>query len=1391
MSDRWSRKLSFSSTKSTLVTLDTEYDMETSSPSGKVLETPSEQTSTTKANLLKLAEAWSIDLASDLYRIEPKDVVPTYHTEKDKEVVTMMLNERRVTDPEYKAPKEISKLVKSKAKLAEFSDKELNRALVAVVNENGPLEVVDCLLSMGASVDVTRRASTNMWKKVTKKDQTDRRSDVLQTACGYENLELIELLAAWADQSTLDDSLSIAIVRNAPKKIEILLRSGADPKDAHDEFLNAVRMDQVATVVTVLSGTKNPCGRCKAMALIEAVQMGSTGLINNLIASGADASFEEARALSLAISRFDLGATVTVISGLVPPTASQLDRAAAQAYNLASSCEPNLRLQLIEACLCAGAEGAMTEQSLQDAVDSLNDKIVRLFLRYNVSVDANGGEALNLAVQKESDDIFDILLAQSISSNTWSNALISTPFAKERGQKFALDLLRKGASVDHRDGEPLVAAIDANHLDILRMFLAQSPAETSLSAALLTCVDLFGDLRLQTLSILLPRGLCQQALDDGLITLVMDHEPDHNAIRQLLHFKASPAASNGLSLLHAVRRRDLSLVQLLGSSMSDGAEVFSSTATGLVDEKNWHRGGMEILRYLLDRGANPNVLEIALVERSAVYDFATVSFLSHWISSPKSYSLAFADIISLGDDYLQPQHFELVRLLLAKGASGSAVDYALIRVLDGFLEGNVQEILLDTLLNYGADVNCDQGLALFSAVEAGQPVVLNKLIQYGASREVMSMCICHAVLCEHRERLVIDLIDVLANDTRLVNMNHKWNHKWKGEANKTPLYLAIDQYPQSCRLLRRICELGGAIEHRIAFDFSRDPEGISSDLDEINDGSWEDNPQQLAVVRHNRRDVQQVTPLMYACCQVGRQSVSASVVRTLIQYGANVLIALQDHNTTALMMAAQYEQPELVEELVKHMSSDSVSVKDKFSRSALFFAAGNGDVRSTKALLKCRPRSNDGSLHEAARQLYPEILAMLLEAGHDPNFVSTIHDGLTPLGELATNCDASERRNDLEVCLEQLKTHKVDVLKQWRGKTALFLAMDNPVAYPVTSALLERLMNNYIDDERNIFRSKKLNFSPTMYLKKGNFAGDEASYWDLIELLQNHGAVDRFFADAELEVQPKGAIGLPEPLRHAESERREHERKLKRAMDVHRQKLEMTQAEHMQRLEHDGQLEEQHINYRELGQLQYVRHEQQKQALHLEHQGQRFQQQLTFGRLQHEDQRYQQQVTYEQEEGQRAQTAYQKLFELKERHHAEFEAQIERNQAAQRERHAQLDHKQISNKMEEHQRKRRREERDLEVEHREQLFEIDERERHGKGRERASQRNHEQHLSRRQDMSNRVQSQHQATMQQRAESHLQRQHQRSLDFESSMNEIALKSKSRVCQRDDLRRRQRI
>lgn len=488
---------------------------------------------------------------------------------------------------------------------------------------------------------------------------------------------------------------------------------------------------------------------------------------------------------------------------------------------------------------------------------------------------------------------------------------------------------------------------------------------------------------------------------------------------------------------------------------------------------------------------------------------------------------------------------------------------------------------------------------------------------------------------------------------------------------------------------------------------------------------------------------------------------------------ANVLIALQDHNTTALMMAVQYEQPELVEELVKHMSSDSVSAKDKLSRSALFFAAGNGDVRSTKALLKCRPRSNDGSLHEAARQLYPEILSMLLEAGHDPNFVSTIHDGLTPLGELATHCDASERRNDLEVCLEQLKTHKVDVLKQWRGKTALFLAMDNHVPYPVTSALLERLMNNFIDDERNIYRIKKLNFSPTMYLKKGNFAGNQASCRALIELLRDHGAIDRFFADAELDVQPKDAIGLPEPLRRAESARREHERGLQRAMEVH-----------LQRLENDRQLKEQDLSYRELGQAQYVRHQEQNQSLYLEHQGQRFQQELDFGQLRHEHKRYQQQLTYEQGEAQRAQTAYEEHLEMNQRHHEELKQQIELQHVAQRERQAQLYHNHMSHKMEEYQRERRRT-------HRQQILEIDEEDRRGSAQDRASQLNYKRNMNKLQEMGDQVQHQHQANMQREKENHSRRQYQMSLGYATSMNEIAQKSKSRESRINDLRRRQRI
>ena len=296
---------------------------------------------------------------------------------------------------------------------------------------------------------------------------------------------------------------------------------------------------------------------------------------------------------------------------------------------------------------------------------------------------------------------------------------------------------------------------------------------------------------------------------------------------------------------------------------------------------------------------------------------------------------------------------------------------------------------------------------------------------------------------------------------------------------------------------------------------------------------------------------------------------------------ANPNFTTKYSKSTPLLLASRYERPDLVDVLVQEQIN--VSAKDKFYRSALFFAAGNGDVRSTKILLQCKPRGNDGSLHEAARELHPEILSLLIKAGHDVNFTSTKHEGLTALGELAMYCNGKGSDSRIERCIELLVRAKLDPGKRRRGKTVLYMALDNPEPYPVTSALLERLMWKYITCEANIYHEGGLYYSPTMYLKKsGFFLGSERDKMAMIQLLKDHGAEDVYYA-AEGMRQPPDALGMPASI--AESERR----RLKHEEDIQRM-----QQRHEESLRHQWELAQQRFQLQEANQQRYLRHEEER-----------------------------------------------------------------------------------------------------------------------------------------------------------------------------------------------------
>jgi len=193
-------------------------------------------------------------------------------------------------------------------------------------------------------------------------------------------------------------------------------------------------------------------------------------------------------------------------------------------------------------------------------------------------------------------------------------------------------------------------------------------------------------------------------------------------------------------------------------------------------------------------------------------------------------------------------------------------------------------------------------------------------------------------------------------------------------------------------------------------------------------------------------------------------------------------------------------------------------------------------VSTLKSVLENNPPRNDGSLHEAARKLYPDAVNLLIKAGHDVNFPSPKHGGRSPLGELCYACKGYKDLEGLYKTLNVLAAAKADPLRKFRGRTALFMAMENPDPIPLVTALLEVCFWKDLNDPNNIYEEGDYFYSPTIYIKKGIIEQPEATANEILRKLQNYNATDRYYAKESIQ-QPADAIGMPLRLRDLEHDR--------------------------------------------------------------------------------------------------------------------------------------------------------------------------------------------------------------------------------------------------------------
>ncbi|KAH8847759.1 hypothetical protein MCOR27_001881 [Pyricularia oryzae] len=514
--------------------------------------------------------------------------------------------------------------------------------MARIVDENGSVDLVNALIRMGADVNVTRRSSTSLWKKVARRHQTPERSDLLQVATVRCRPELVEVLAAQADQANLDNALRYAILRRDLHVLQVLLDAGADPAELHDDFEKAVMLGETEPIALLLAGPKKPCTDCISGALTVAIKDGASKILELCMAAGADPNHLGGQALVAAVEakRSDyLEILLSSRRGRLAMMGS-LDAAVGVAHQHLSRQDDETFRELLEMCLLSGAAGERTERlftsGLVNCVKKKNQRLLDLILQYTQPIDPYH----TLAVLEAIKTYQTVILAQLLRLKPSEDCLVAAMSQGMRvadsevmfeiialllslgargpavsaafvtcvgllGDNFDLLhvelgrlLLEQGdADVNYDDGAALRTAISASLMGIICDIMDRRPNQATLGAALPVAMGMEPSKKLDVIEMLLKAGASGPVVDCALVDAV-NSAPKNTPLVKLLLTRASVNHQGGEALVSAIHNQDFDIIELILAQRPDREAMAAAAKASFLLPKNERR---ETIRVLISR----------------------------------------------------------------------------------------------------------------------------------------------------------------------------------------------------------------------------------------------------------------------------------------------------------------------------------------------------------------------------------------------------------------------------------------------------------------------------------------------------------------------------------------------------------------------------------------------------------------------------------------------------------------------------------------------------------------------------------------------------------------------------------------------------------------------
>ncbi|KAK4173124.1 hypothetical protein QBC36DRAFT_62003 [Triangularia setosa] len=1005
-------------------------------------------------------------------------------------------------------------------------------------------------------------------------------------------------------------SITLAINDPDPSLLELVLQYGSPNPDTLFQglaMLSEVPTDQVkaAKVDFILRRTRDK--NILNAVLVKEVQTllkitpekRQLTVISSLLAAGADINSNKAAALSCAVKAAD--SAIVDLLFTANPTAISLAAALPQSLNIL---DPMDRLTFTQKLIESGAPGAEANRALVYAINAHPNDLPLISL-LATHADSSGGDALITAIKKENVEIAQLVLdksstvySQQVLQDGFVDALLVTNKIKRvaickallikgvKGQIISDALLSAasdgdielgrvltdyGASADHRDGQAIVEACGAGAKDVIEMLLkgrqGQVGEQTLVKGfqAAIQVADL--KRREDVFRILLEKGVRGEVLDAQLVSAAKFGDDGEDLVRLLLEYGASMDYNAGEAIWNVTRGANMGCLKLILGIGSDKEQQKRPNKVTLLRSLKASRklsrdSRLQVVDWLFQAGLPPceevNIALNRVVKEDP--DLRLVGLLLKNGASPlangcetltDAAQMLLVDVLQLllagnipqkdvswtfkqaftpdtSATWFSEKGFQVAKMLLAKGAEGESLTLALMTAIDAYdtEKDELARKFAGLLLQHKVDVSYEDGIVLQKAAQRADADLIRQVLQQNPDSRALSLAFGY----------IFDHVDLSEEDTlRLITLftdyhvgEERLDVMFPPAVGTEPVLLrALTKFPRSVKILETLLDAG----------YYHDQMTTVMVMDDI--------------------DEEQVNLLFWAISQPQKR-VSALVIELLVDRGAKVNFETKISKTTPLMLAIRAKRQDVVKCLI--LAGAEVDVMDVTGNTPMTMATEMGGELGTSIMsniLAADPNAsqNDGSVHNAARELNLQALKVLVEFGHDVDFPSTLHGGRSALGELCLNAASggsltASQEKQMQKCMSYLiREAGSDLTIQCEGKSVLLLALESLDPIATTGALLKTGFWKYVNEPYNQFADGIYTYSPSQYVQR--VLPNTKTKPQLLELLKANRCKDVFYSNDPAQPQPEDAMNLPPELLRAERERRALETRIQKEKQEH------------------------------------------------------------------------------------------------------------------------------------------------------------------------------------------------------------------------------------------------